>query len=77
MSLSRREFVRRFGAGGAALASASTIIGYGREDLLAFTGHAELQRGGARPGGAPAIRGPSPKLIEVLKSHPSRDLGLG
>ena len=85
MSLSRREFVRRFGAGGAALASASTIIGYGREDLLAFADYAELQRGGARPGGAPAIRlssnenlrGPSPKVIEALKQHPSRDLGLG
>lgn len=85
MALSRREFVRRFGAGGAALASASTIIGYGREDLLAFTGES-MQMGQGRRGGGPAairlssnenLRGPSPKVLEVLKSHPSKELGLG
>ena len=84
MALSRRDFVRRLGVGGAAVAaSASHIIGYGREDLLAFTGE-QAQRGG-RGASAPAIRlssnenlrGPSPKVIEVLRSHPSKELGLG
>ena len=37
MALSRREFVRRIGAGGAGVAAASGIIGYGREEeLFAF-----------------------------------------
>jgi histidinol-phosphate aminotransferase len=81
MALSRRQFVWRLGAGGAAIASASHIIGYGREELLAFE-----QRGGQRPANAgPMIRlssnenlrGPGPKVLEVLKQHPSRDLGLG
>ena len=84
MALSRRDFVRRLGVGGAAVAaSASHIIGYGREDLLAFTGE-QAQRGG-RGASAPAIRlssnenlrGPSPKVIEALRSHPSKELGLG
>ena len=83
MSLSRREFVRRFGAGGAALATASHVIGYGREGLLAFE---QGQRSGPRPAGAGDIiklssnenlRGPSPKVIEVLRQHPSKILGLG
>ena len=56
MALSRREFVRRFGAGGAAVASAAHIIGYGREELLAFAGEAQAQRE-ARRG---AQRAPSP-----------------
>ena len=81
MALSRREFVWRLGAGGAAVASASHIIGYGREELFAFE-----QRGGQRPAtSGPMIRlssnenlrGPGPKVLEVLKQHPSRDLGLG
>jgi histidinol-phosphate aminotransferase len=86
MAFSRREFVRRLGAGGAAVASTSAIIGYGREDLLAFTGQGQGgQRNGA-PAGGPApirlssnenLRGPSPKVIEVLKAHPSKNLGLG
>ena len=84
MALSRRDFVRRLGVGGAAVAaSAGHIIGYGREELLAFTGE-QAQRGG-RGAAAPAIRlssnenlrGPSPKVIEALRSHPSKDLGLG
>jgi histidinol-phosphate aminotransferase len=83
MALSRRDFVWRLGAGGAAIASASHIIGYGREELFAFE---QGQRGGGRPANAgPMIRlssnenlrGPSPKVIEVLKAHPSKDLGLG
>jgi len=86
MALSRREFVRRLGAGGAAVASASAIIGYGREELLAFTGDAQGQREGRRGAGGPVairlssnenLRGPSPKVIEALKQHPSKDLGLG
>ena len=85
MALSRRDFVRRLGVGGAAVASASHIIGYGHEELLAFTGSAQAQRDARRAGGAPPIRlssnenlrGPSPKVIEVLRSHPSKDLGLG
>jgi hypothetical protein len=69
MALSRREFVRRFGAGGAALASASTIIGYDREELLAFTGE-QGRGGGQRPAATGDIiklsnnenlRGPGPK----------------
>ena len=75
MAFSRRDFVRRLGAGGAAVASASHIIGYGREELLAFTGE-QGQRGGrpAAAGAAPIrlssnenLRGPSPKVIEVLQ----------
>ena len=80
MALSRREFVWRLGAGGVGVATASHVIGYGREELLAFTGQ------GQRAAAAPAsirlssnenLRGPSPKVIEVLKQHPSKDLGLG
>lgn len=83
MGLSRRELLWRLGAGGAAVASASHIIGYGREELLAFE---QGRGGGQRPAASgPMIRlssnenlrGPGPKVIEVLKSHPSRDLGLG
>ena len=85
MALSRREFVWRLGAGGAAVASASHIIGYGREELLAFAGTELEQRGGRPAASGPMIRlssnenlrGPGPKVIEVLKQHPSRDLGLG
>jgi histidinol-phosphate aminotransferase len=86
MALSRRDFVRRLGAGGAAVATASSIIGYGREELLAFVGE-QGQGGGRRPAmGGPApirlssnenLRGPSPKVLEALRSHPSKDLGLG
>jgi histidinol-phosphate aminotransferase len=83
MSFSRREFVRRLGAGGAAVASASTIIGYGHEELLAFVQGGQGRRGGAqtpiaiRLSSNENLRGPSPKVIEALKQHPSRDLGLG
>jgi histidinol-phosphate aminotransferase len=82
MALSRREFVRRFGAGGAAVASAAHIIGYGREELLAFAGGAQGQRVPMAPGTIKLssnenLRGPSPKVLEVLRSHPSKDLGLG
>lgn len=85
MALSRRDFVRRLGVGGVAVASASHIIGYGREELWAFTGEAQ-GRGAGRGGGPPVsiklssnenLRGPSPKVIEALKQHPSKDLGLG
>jgi len=82
MALSRRDFVRRFGAGGAALATASHIIGYGREELFAFE---QGQRGQRPANDGPMLklssnenlRGPSPKVIEVLRQHPSKDLGLG
>src|SRR3990170_5252767 len=86
MAFSRGGFVRRLGAGGAAIASASTIIGYGREELLAFTGETAMQRGAQRPMGQQIeirlssnenLRGPSPKVIEVLRQHPSKQLGLG
>ena len=86
MALSRREFVRRIGAGSAGVAAASHLIGYGREELLAF----DFQGQGARPPrpamGGPApirlssnenLRGPSQKVIDALKAAPSRDLGLG
>ena len=36
MSLSRRAFVRRLGMGSAGIASASFIIGHGREELVAL-----------------------------------------
>jgi histidinol-phosphate aminotransferase len=85
MALSRRDFMWRFGAGSAAVASGSSIIGYGREELFAFD--FQGQGAGRRPAqGGPApirlssnenLRGPSPKVIEALKAAPSRDLGLG
>ena len=83
MAFSRREFVRRFGVGGAAAASAAHIIGYGNEELLAFV---QGRGGGQRAPGPPItirlssnenLRGPSPKVIEALKQHPSKNLGLG
>ena len=86
MALSRRDFVRRLGVGGVAVASASHIIGYGREELLAFTGQGQGGQGRrpAATGAAPIrlssnenLRGPSAKVLEVLRSHPSKDLGLG
>jgi histidinol-phosphate aminotransferase len=84
MALSRRDFVRRLGAGGA-VASASTIIGYGHEELMALVqGQGGQGRRPAAGGPAPIrlssnenLRGPSPKVIEVLRSHPSKELGLG
>jgi histidinol-phosphate aminotransferase len=87
MSFSRREFVRKLGVGGAGIAAASHVIGYGREDLLALAGTEQARGGGQRAAtaGGPAIRlssnenlrGPGPKVLEVLRTHPSRDLGLG
>ena len=53
MALSRREFVRRFGAGGVAAASAAHLISYGREELFALGLQAQPQ---AQRSGAPAIR---------------------
>jgi histidinol-phosphate aminotransferase len=83
MALSRREFVRTFSVGGVAAASAAHLIGYGNEELLAL---GLGQRGGGRAAAAgPMIRlssnenlrGPGPKVLEVLRQHPSKDLGLG
>ena len=84
MALSRREFVRRFGAGGgAAVASSAWVIGYGREELLAL---GQGQGQAPRAMGPPALvrlssnenlRGPSAKVLEVLRTHPSSNLGLG
>ena len=89
MSLSRRAFVRRLGLGTAGLASASFIIGHGREELVAL-GFEDLeleaamqrQRAAMPPGAIKLssnenLRGPSPKVIEVLKQHPSAALGYG
>ncbi len=84
MALSRRDFVRRLGAGGAA-ASTSYIIGYGREDLLALGTDAvgeqaarrELAAVDIRISSNENLRGPSPKVIEMLSRHPSKQLGLG
>src|SRR4029453_102148 len=83
MALSRRDFVRRFGAGGAAVASSAWVIGYGREELLALAGQGQGMA--PRPMSAPMLRlssnenlrGPSAKVLEVLRQHPSRNLGLG
>ena len=85
MALSRREFVRRFGAGGAAVASSAWVIGYGREEMLALAGAPQGQRDGSRAMGSAMLRlssnenlrGPSAKVLEVLRQHPSKDLGLG
>ena len=77
MALSRREFVRRIGAGGAGVAAASHLIGYGREELFAFD--FQGQGAGRRPPqpGGPApirlssnenLRGPSQKVIDALKA---------
>ena len=86
MALSRREFVRRIGAGSAGVAAASHIIGYGREELLAFDFQGQGQRRPQAAMGGPApirlssnenLRGPSQKVLDVLRSHPSKDLGLG
>ncbi|MGE3490225.1 MAG: histidinol-phosphate transaminase [Vicinamibacterales bacterium] len=80
MALSRREFVRRIGAGGAAAASAAHIIGYGREELLAFGGGVQapaMPPGSIRLSSNENLRGPSPKVLEALRKHPSKELGLG
>ena len=87
MPFSRREFVRKLGVGGAGIAAASHVIGYGREDLLALVGTEQARGGGQRsaPASGPMIRlssnenlrGPGPRILEVLRTHPSRDLGLG
>lgn len=82
MAFSRREFVRKFGVGGAAAVSAAHLIGYGREELLAFTGgmqgqRAQMPAGLIKLSSNENLRGPSPKVIEALKRHPSKDLGLG
>jgi histidinol-phosphate aminotransferase len=82
MAFSRREFVRKLGAGGAAVASASAIIGYDSKDLFAF----EQRGGGNRPAAGGEViklsnnenlRGPGPKTIEALKNHQFSNLGLG
>ena len=89
MSLSRRAFVRRLGMGSAGLASASFIIGHGREELAAFgfedleleaalqRQRRELPPGAIKLSSNENLRGPSPKVIEVLKMHPSKNLGYG
>ncbi len=86
MSLSRREFVRRLSASGAGLAGASYVIGYGREELAALGYEPGAAADAGLAGQATAdirinsnenLRGPSPKVLDVLKRHPSRELGLG
>ena len=79
MALSRRDFVRRLGVGGAAVASASSIIGYGREELLAFGGQAPppMPPGILRLSSNENLRGPNPKVLDILRSYPSKDLGIG
>jgi histidinol-phosphate aminotransferase len=67
------------------MASASSIIGYGREELLALGDDAQAQRAARQALGAADIRissnenlrGPSPKVLDVLRRHPSKELGLG
>ena len=63
MALSRRDFVRRFGAGGAAAASSAWVIGYGREELLAFAGQGQ--------GMAP--RAMAPAMIRLSSNENLRD----
>lgn len=83
MAVSRREFVRRLGVGGAAVASSAAVIGYGHEELRALG--LEAQQPGRPPMGPDAIRissnenlrGPSAKVLDVLRQHPSKALGLG
>jgi len=87
MALSRRDFVRRLGVGGAIVASPH-IIGDGREELFALGLEQGQGRGGrgATPSASTGyirltsnenLRGPSPKVIEALKAAPSKNLGLG
>ncbi len=79
MSFSRRDFVRRLGAGGAAAAS---LISYRPEDLFALE---QGQRGGGQSvtgniiklSNNENLRGPGPKVIEALKNHNFTNLGLG
>ena len=89
MPLSRRAFVRRLGMGSAGLASASFIIGHGREELAAFgfddleleaamqRQRAAIPQGAIKLSSNENLRGPSAKVIEVLKQHPSKNLGYG
>lgn len=81
MALSRREFVRRVGAGSAAAASAAYLIGYGREEALAFAQAAApapaSTAGLLRLSSNENLRGPGAKVLEVLRQHPSRELGIG
>lgn len=89
MSLSRREFVRRLGLGSAGLASASFIIAHGHEELVALgfedleleaalqAARAQMSPDTIKISSNENLRGPSPKVIEVLKRHPSKDLGYG
>ncbi|HYB97476.1 MAG TPA: histidinol-phosphate transaminase [Vicinamibacterales bacterium] len=83
MAFSRREFVRKLGVGGVGVATASHLIGSGREGLLAFDFG---QRGGPAAAASTDViklsnnenlRGPSPKVLEAIKQHATKDLGLG
>ena len=86
MALSRRAFVQQLGRGTAGLASASFIIGHGHEELTAL-GYEDLALESALQASTGSsdiklssnenLRGPSPKVIEVLKQHPSIELGYG
>ena len=79
MARSRREFVRRFGAGGAGVAAASHLIGYGRdEQLFAF----EQGRGTLTglPLRKPEARGQFTDMVERLAGNglaqqPGKGLG--
>jgi histidinol-phosphate aminotransferase len=86
MAFSRREFVRRIGVGGAGVAAASQFVSaYSREDLVRLgleqgRGNAQRPADGAniiKLSSNENLRGPSPKVIEVLKNHNFSDLGLG
>lgn len=85
-SLSRRDFVRRLSASGAGLASASYVIGYGREESAALgyvpgavadAGLAAQATADIRISSNENLRGPGPKVLDVLKRHPSKALGIG
>ena len=78
MSLSRREFVRTLGIGGAGVFSADFIIGRGHEDVMAIG----LQERRA-PRGADAIvissnenpRGPAVSALDILRGRANHRVG--
>ena len=83
MAFSRREFVRRLGAGGAAWPRPRTSLATAAKSSSRSSRDSARRAAGdgrsssIRLSSNENLRGPSPKVIEALKAHPSRDLGLG
>ena len=79
MSLSRRNFVRTLGVGGAGMLSTSFIIGRGREAMAFETeaAHAPDDGGIIRISSNENARGPGPKVIAALHNTISPRAGRG